>query len=242
MRKSRNFPYPFRSDIKPAAIAASLLLVLLFTLSSFADNPNNNPDRFTIARVKYGGGGDWYSNSSSLPNLLSFVSRHTNILTEPEEAVVELSNPRLFNYPYLYLNGHGNIRLTGREVQQLRRYLASGGFLHADDNYGMDKSFRREMKRVLPEASFVEIPFNHAIYSSQFTFRNGVPKIHEHDGKPAQGLGLFLDGRLVVFYTYESDLGDGWEDPDVHNDPEEKRLEALKMGANIIVWRLRGGQ
>ena len=142
----------------------------------------------------------------------------------------------------MYLNGHGNIRFTEREVRQFRKYLEAGGFLHADDNYGMDRSFRREMKRVLPEADFVELPFRHPIYHSHFDFPSGPPKIHEHDNKPAQGLGLFLDGRLVVYYTYQSDLGDGWEDPDVHNDPPEKRLAALKMGANIVIWRLRGGE
>lgn len=198
-------------------------------------------DRFTIARVKYDGGGDWYSNSSSLPNLASFIQKQTGIRIHPEEAVVELSSPRLFGFPYLYMNGHGNIRFTDREVQQLRKYFEAGGFLHADDNYGMDNSFRREIKRVLPEAQFIELPFDHPIYHSHFDFKSGPPKIHEHDGKPPQGFGLFLDGKLVVFYTFQSDLGDGWEDPDVHEDPPEKRLAALKMGTNIVVWRLRGG-
>jgi len=212
----------------------------------FYSEPSNaqnkiHPDRFTIARVKYDGGGDWYSNSSSLPNLLSFIRKQTGILVNPEEAVVELSSPRLFGFPYLYLNGHGNIRFTDREVQQLRKYFEAGGFLHADDNYGMDKSFRREIKRVLPDAEFIELPFNHPIYHSHFVLKTGPPKVHEHDAKPPQGLGLFLDGKLVVYYTYQSDLGDGWEDPDVHKDPPEKRLSALKMGTNIVVWRLRGG-
>ncbi len=196
---------------------------------------------FTIARVKYEGGGDWYSNPSSLPNLLRFVNEEVGIVTSDKETGVELSSSRLFSCPYLYINGHGNIRLTEREVEQLRRYFEAGGFLHADDNYGMDGSFRREMKRVLPESDFIDLPFNHPIYHSLFDFKSGPPKIHEHDGKPAQGLGLFLDGRLVVYYTYQSDLGDGWEDPNVHEDPPETRMAALKMGANIIVWRLRGG-
>ena len=196
---------------------------------------------FTIARIKYEGGGDWYSNPSSLPNLLSFVREETGIVAAKNEIVVELSSSRLFSYPYLYMNGHGNIRLIEREVEQLRRYFEAGGFLHADDNYGMDESFRREMKRVLPESDFIELPFSHPIYHSFFEFPSGPPKIHEHDGKPAQGLGLFLDGRLVVYYTYQSDLGDGWEDADVHDDPLDTRMAALRMGANIIVWRLRGG-
>lgn len=197
-------------------------------------------DQFTIARVKYGGGGDWYSNSSSLPNLLRFVGDHSGVRTAEKEEVVELSSPRLFSYPYLYMNGHGNIRFTEREVNQLRRYFEAGGFLHADDNYGMDESFRREMKRIFSDADFIELPFNHPIYHSHFDFSSGPPKIHEHDGKPAQGLGLFLDGNLVVYYTYQSDLGDGWEDPDVHNDSPAKRQSALRMGTNIIIWRLRG--
>ncbi|MFH0765835.1 MAG: DUF4159 domain-containing protein [Calditrichota bacterium] len=199
-------------------------------------------DVFTIARVKYGGGGDWYSNPSSLPNLLRFARENAVIKTASEEAVAELANPQLFSFPYLYLNGHGNIRFTEREVQQLRRYFEAGGFLQADDNYGMDESFRREMKRVLPESQLVELPFTHPIYHSFYDFPNGPPKIHEHDGKPAQGLGLFLNGRLLVYYTYQSDLGDGWEDPEVHEDPPEKRTAALRMGTNIIIWRLRGGE
>ncbi len=215
----------------------SILLLLVTVVLA-----DSSTEQFTIARVKYGGGGDWYSNSSSLPNLMTFVKQQTGIVTSDEEAVVELSSPRLFRFPYLYLNGHGNIRFNEREVTQLRKYLASGGFLHADDNYGMDPSFRREMKRVLPNAEFVELPFDHPIYHSHFDFKSGPPKIHEHDGKPPQGLGLFIDGKMVVFYTYQSDLGDGWEDPDVHNDSSEKRRKALQMGTNIVVWRLRGGQ
>jgi len=218
-----------------------IVTTLIFNISGVA-KPSQSSDLFVIARVKYSGGGDWYSNPTSIPNLHKFIREQTGIRTESDETVVELSNPRLFNYTYLYLNGHGNIRFTEREIQQLRLYFESGGFLHADDNFGMDHSFRREMKRVLPESKFVELPFNHPIYHSHFDFPNGPPKIHEHDGKPAQGLGLFLDDRLVVYYTYQSDLGDGWEDPDVHKDPPEKRTAAMKMGANIVIWRLRGGR
>lgn len=212
---------------------------MLIATASFAEV---STEQFTIARVKYGGGGDWYSNATSLPNLLEFIGKQTGVRTADEEVVVELSGPRLFRFPYLYMNGHGNIKFSEREVQQLRKYLESGGFLHADDNYGMDASFRREMKRVLPTAEFIELPFSHPIYHSHYDFPNGPPKIHEHDGKPAQGLGLFLNGELVVYYTYQSDLGDGWEDGDVHNDPADIRLKALKMGTNIVIWRLRGGQ
>ena len=197
-------------------------------------------DEFTIARVKYDGGGDWYSNPTSLPNLLRFIREHTDVKTAEKEAVVELSDPRLFNYPCLYLNGHGNISFSEQDVRQLRRYFEAGGFLHADDNYGMDKSFRREILKVLPEAKFLELPFGDLVYHSFYDFPHGPPKIHEHDGKPAQGFGLFLNGRLAVYYTYQCDLGDGWEDPDVHHDPEELRQAALKMGTNLVIWRLRG--
>lgn len=227
----------------------TLAAVALLTLTSGATaapirdlDPPDRRDAFAIARVKYSGGGDWYSNPSSITNLLRFTASQTGIATADEEAVVEISSPRLFSFPYLYLNGHGNIHFTEREVPQLRAYLEAGGFLHADDNYGMDASFRREMKRVLPEAEFIELPFDHPLYHSHYDLRNGCPKIHEHDGKPAQGLGLFLNGKLVVYYSYQSDLGDGWEDPDVHNDPPEKRLAALKMGTNLVIWRLRGGR
>lgn len=220
-----------------------LIITIVFILLSMGASKSAElaDGVFTIARIKYEGGGDWYSNPSSLPNLLRFVNQETGITTAETETVVELSSSRLFSYPYLYMNGHGNIRLTEREVEQLRHYFEAGGFLHADDNYGMDESFRREMKRVLPESDLIELPFNHFIYRSLFDFTSGPPKIHEHDGKPAQGLGLFLDGRLVVYYTYQSDLGDGWEDADVHDDPLETRMSALQMGANIVVWRLRGG-
>lgn len=219
-----------------------LLILILLTSVALGQIPKVEPDRFTIARVKYSGGGDWYSNPTSIPNLLAFLSKRTGVATSENETVVELSSQRLFSFPYLYLNGHGNIRFTDREVQQLRKYFEFGGFLHADDNYGMDASFRKEMKRVLPNSDFVELPFNHPIYSSHFKFTNGPPKVHEHDDKPAQGLALFLDGKIVVFYTYQSDLGDGWEDEDVHNDPPELREDALKMGSNIVIWRLRGGE
>ncbi len=196
-------------------------------------------DGFTIARLHYGGGGDWYSNPSSLPNLLKFVGENTSVVTEEREAVVEPMSPDLFRYPYLFMNGHGTVAFTDEEVARLREYFEQGGFLHADDNYGMDKTFRREMLKVFPESRWVELPFTHPIYHSHYKFPNGLPKIHEHDEKPPRGLGLFLGDRLSVFYTYESDLGDGWEDPDVHNDPEEKRTAALQMGTNIVVWRLR---
>jgi len=197
-----------------------------------------NYGKFTIARLKYDGGGDWYSNPGSLPNLLKFLQNNTSLTVAPEEARVAIMDKDFFAYPYLYMNGHGNVRFSENEILRLRQYLQNGGFLHADDNYGMDQSFRREMKRVFPDNDWVELPFSHPIYHGLYQFPNGLPKIHEHDGKPPQGLGIFYKGRLVVFYTYECDLGDGWVDPEVHNDPEEKHQAALKMGANIILYSL----
>jgi hypothetical protein len=189
-----------------------------------------------IAKLKYGGGGDWYANKTSLPNLIKFANQQlgTNIL--PDEDIVEVGSPDLFNYPFVHLTGHGNIVLNSQEVANLRNYLIAGGFLHADDNYGLDKFFRREMKKVFPELDFVELPYSHPIYHQKFKFDKGLPKVHEHDGKPAQGFGLIYQGRLVCFYSYESDLGNGWEDQDVHNNPEAIRLKALQMGANILQY------
>jgi hypothetical protein len=197
-----------------------------------------NYGKFTIARLKYDGGGDWYSNPSSLPNLLKFLQNNTSMSVAPEEARVSIMDKDFFAYPYLYMNGHGNVRFSDDEVLRLRQYLQNGGFLQADDNYGMDQSFRREIKRVFPDNDLVELPFSHPIYHLLYQFPNGLPKIHEHDGKPAQGFGIFYKGRLVVFYTYQCDLGDGWEDPEVHNDPDEKHQAALQMGTNIILYSL----
>ncbi len=217
---------------------AFMFLVFFVTLLALVSFARDAGSRFTIGRVKYGGGGDWYSDPSSLPNLLRFVRENTNIETAEREVNVGIMDEDFFAYPYLYMTGHGAIKLTDEEIRRLRSHLTHGGFLHADDNYGMDKYFRREIKRVFPDRELVEIPFSHGIYHCRFDFPNGLPKIHEHDGKPPQGFGIFYEGRLVVFYTYETDLGDGWEDPEVHGDPEEKRLAALKMGTNVIVWAL----
>jgi len=193
---------------------------------------------FTIVRVKYGGGGDWYIDQSSLPNLLKFIKENTNIDAASKESRVEISDEALFSYPYIYITGHGNIRFSEEEVKRLRKYLTGGGFLHADDCYGMDKSFRREMKRVFPDKEFIELPFSHGIYHCMFEFRSGLPKIHEHDGGPPHGYALFHKERMIVFYSFNTDLGDGWEDFEVHKDQQEKRIEALKMGTNIVFWAL----
>jgi hypothetical protein len=187
-----------------------------------------------IALLKYNGGGDWYANPTSLPNLIKYANQTigTNIKAKP--GTVEPGSPDIFEYPFVHMTGHGNVVFSDAEIINLRNYLLSGGFLHADDNYGMDKYIRREIKRIFPNNDMVEIPANHPIFQKPNLFANGLPKIHEHDGKRAQAFGVFVDGRLVLLYTYECDLGDGWEDPEVHNDPQDVREKALKMGANIL--------
>jgi len=191
-----------------------------------------------IARLKYEGGGDWYANKTALPNLIRFCREQLNLQLAEEEETVEPTGKELFDYPYLYMTGHGNVTFSTEAASNLRRYLAGGGFLHIDDNYGMDKFIRPELKKVFPELELVELPPDHPVYHQKFNFPKGLPKIHEHDGKPSQGLGLIHEGRLVVFYSYECDLGNGWEDARVHNDPEQKRQEALRMGANLIQYCL----
>lgn len=189
-----------------------------------------------IAKLKYGGGGDWYANKTALPNLIKFSNAENGTNLDTEEDVVEVGSRDLFLYPYIYMTGHGNVVFSDAEAANLRKYLVAGGFLHIDDNYGMDKFVRLEMKKVFPELEFINLPYDHPIYHQKFDFPKGLPKIHEHDGKPSQGLGLVYQGRLVVFYSYECDLGNGWEDQRIHNDPEAKRLEALRMGANILAY------
>ena len=194
--------------------------------------------KHTICRVKYSGGGDWYSNPSSIPNLLKYININTNIKVHNEEVKISLENKDIFNFPYLYITGHGNIKFNKKEIQNLRLHLINGGFLHVDDNYGLDKSFRREIKKVFPNKNLVEIPFDHSIFNSYFIFKTGLPKIHKHDNKPPQAFGLFENKRLILFYTYETDLGDGWEDISVHNNTQMKRIEALNMGVNIFIYSL----
>ena len=189
-----------------------------------------------IALLKYSGGGDWYANPTSLPNLIEFCNRNigTNLASQP--ATVEAGNPEIFNYPFVHMTGHGNVVFSGDDVQNLRNYLLAGGFLHIDDNYGLDAYVRPEMKKVFPDLDFIELPFDHPVYHQKYNFDNGLPKIHEHDKKQPQGFGLIYEGRLVCFYSFESDLGDGWEDEEVHGDSYETRLKALKMGANLIQY------
>lgn len=205
-----------------------LLLSLVFIFSSFA------PPTVKIAKLKYNGGGDWYANKTSLPNLIKFCNQQLKTNIDPEEDVVDAGSPDLFNYPFVHMTGHGNVIFSNSDAINLRNYMLAGGFLHIDDNYGMDKFVRREMKKVFPELDFVELPFSHSIYHKAYEFTNGLPKVHEHDGKPAKGYGLLYKGRLVCFYSYECDLGNGWEDAEVYNDPEPVRLRALQMGANIV--------
>jgi hypothetical protein len=194
---------------------------------------------YKMAKLKYSGGGDWYANRTALPNLIDFCNRNLKTNFAPQEAIVEIGSTELFNYPFVYLTGHGNVVFSAAEASNLRRYLIGGGFLHIDDNYGLDKFIRREMKKVFPELSFVELPPNHALYNQKFKFPNGLPKIHEHDGKPAQGFALIWQGRILCFYTYECDLGNGWEDFGTYpEDTQEKRSSALKMGANLVQYAL----
>ena len=193
---------------------------------------------FSIARIQYGGGGDWYCDPSSLPNLLEYLKTNTSMSKASKEVRIKLTDSNAKQFPYLYITGHGNIRFSNNEIIALRSILSNGGFLHADDNYGMDKSFRREIKKVFPNKKFVELPHSHPIFSSYYKLKNGLPKVHEHDNRPPQALGIFENNKLVVLYTYESDLGDGWEDATVHNDPPEIRDAALKMGVNIIYYAL----
>ena len=193
---------------------------------------------FSIARVNYGGGGDWYCDPSSIPNILNYLTKNTSIKADHNEYRIKLTTKELRGHPYLYMTGHGNIRFTDEEIIELREYLMGGGFLHTDDNYGLNTSFRREMKRVFPDRDFVELPHDHAVFHSFFDMPNGLPKIHEHDGKPPQLFALYNEDRIMVIYSYESDLGDGWEDEEVHNDPPELRVAALQMGVNIIYFAL----
>ncbi|BFN36787.1 DUF4159 domain-containing protein [Fidelibacter multiformis] len=211
---------------------SAILILCLITLEGTAGEP------LLIGRLKYGGGGDWYANPGSLENLASFINKQTDLVVQETPVTVDIDSPDLFKVHFLHMTGHGNIFLTDEQVRRLRFYLENGGFLHADDNYGLDESFRREIKKVFPDKELVELPFSHPIYHQVFAFPKGLPKVHEHDGKPPQGFGMFHEGRLVVFYTYECDLGNGWEDAEVYGDPEEIRTAALQMGTNIYYYHI----
>lgn len=210
-------------------------LLFLFLAIFVANNTPAQQD-IQIALLKYRGGGDWYANPTSLPNLVKFCNEQLGTNISRQIATVEPGSPEIFSFPFIHMTGHGNVLFDAAEAQNLRNYLIGGGFLHIDDNYGMDPFVRPQMKKVFPELDFVELPKDHPLYNQKFKFPNGLPKIHQHDGKPAQGFGLFWEGRLVCFYTYECDLGDGWEDAAVHGNSEETRLKALRMGANLIQY------
>ena len=210
-------------------ILLSIILLMSFQTSSYK-----------IAVLKYSGGGDWYSNPTSLPNLVEFCNKNINTNINTKVDFVDVGSPEIFNYPFIHMTGHGNVLFTKEETENLRKYLLSGGFLHIDDNYGMDSFIRRELKKVFPEINLTPIPSNHEIFHQKFNFNNGLPKIHEHDGKQAIAYGIIHKNRLICLYTFQSDLGDGWEDHDVHNDSQETRLLALKMGANIIQYVFLG--
>ena len=208
--------------------------LLLFLLLSFTALPQSSTIKLGL--LKYNGGGDWYGNPTALPNLIKFCNSNLKMNIDGDHGEVEVGSLDLYNYPFVHMTGHGNVVFSIQEAENLRNYLIGGGFLHISDNYGMDKFIRPEMKKVFPELDFVELPYSHPIYHQEYDFARGLPKIHQHDEKPAQGLGLIYEGRLICFYDFECDLGDGWEDPEVHNDSDETRQKALKMGANIIMY------
>lgn len=215
-------------------ILYTLLIVVITLGTAFAQLDEG----FKIARLKYNGGSDWYNDPSAEVNLLKFIAQSTNIKTKPAYEFVDLSSGNILDYPFLFMTGHGNIVLSDSDAKKLRTYLENGGFLYVDDDYGLDKALRREMKKVFPEKDFQELPFNYGLYKCMFDFPNGPPKTHEHDNKPPKGFGIFYNERLCVYYTYESNPSDGWADAEVHNNPPEKREEALRFGTNIVVWAL----
>ncbi len=218
-------------------------IVLIFLLGAFLilSAFNNSKPSLKLALLKYSGGGDWYANPTALPNLADFCNDMLGTNFDKDYATVEVGSAELFNYPFVHMTGHGNVVFSDADAENLRNYLMAGGFLHIDDNYGMDPYVRTAMKKVFPELELIELPFNHPIYKQKFTFPNGLPKIHKHDDKPSQGFGLIWEGRLVCYYTFETDLGDGWEDPEVHKDPADLRRKSLEMGANIVQFAFEQG-
>ncbi len=213
-----------------------ILVSLLFSIDALTQSVVSSS--FKIARLKFNGGGDWYNDPQEEVELLNYVRSHTNIDVDPKYEFVEIMSDKFFTYPFIFLTGHGNITFSDIEAQRVRTYLERGGFLYVDDDYELDKAFRREIKKVFPEQELTELPFSYGLYHAQFDFPNGPPKTHEHEGKPPQGFGLFHNGRLVLYYTYESNPSDGWNPPEVHGTTPEKREEALRFGTNIVVWAL----
>ena len=218
-----------------------VMMILFLSINAYSQNDgiNKNSSPFKIARLKYSGGGDWYNDPSAEVNMMEYLNNNTSIdVDDPRFYSVDVASDDIFNYPFIMITGHGNIEFSPVEVARLRKYCESGGFIYADDDYGMDESFRREIKKVFPGEELKELPFNHQIYGSHFSFPNGLPKIHEHDQKPPQGFGIYINGRLCVYYTYETNISDGWADTKEHQDPPDKREESFKMGTNIIVYAL----
>lgn len=217
-------------------------LIIILTIILAYPAAAQQSDSFKLARIQYRGGGDWYNNPSALRNLAEFARQQVPIAINPDYDDIEIGSPDLSNYPFAFLTGHGTITINQAEAKNLRSYLQNGGFLYVDDDYGLDEHFRNMIKKVFPNEELVELPFEHPIYHQVFEFPNGLPKIHEHDGKSPQGLGILLEGRLALFYTYETNLGDGWTNPDVHNDPAAVREKALQMGTNILIYALTSGR
>jgi hypothetical protein len=210
------------------------ILTFLFTLTVIYSFTLKEEHSYKIGVLKYKGGGDWYANPTALTNLAKYCNKNLGMNINPEVAEVDVSSVEIFNYPFIHMTGHGNVVFSSSDIENLRVYLLSGGFLHIDDNYGMDKFVRAELKKIFPNKELVELPFSHKIYHQKYNFEKGLPKVHEHDNKAPQGFGIFEEDRLLVFYSYECDLGDGWEDQEVHNDPADLREKALQMGANIV--------
>ncbi len=217
---------------------SSFILIFTAILCAAASVCAQSRGAFQIARLQYDGGGDWYNGQTEEPNLLNFVKDHTNVNVKAEYTSVDINSDEIFSYPFLFLTGHGNLILTDDQAARLRKYCESGGFLYVDDDYGLDKYFRRAVKKIFPDKELTELPFDYGMYHDFYEFPKGVPKTHEHNGKPPQGFGIFINGRLAVYYTYESNPSDGWDDPDVHGDPPAKREEALKFGTNMVIWAL----
>ena len=219
--------------LSPKHLLLLMIVAMLFAAQSvFAQNP------VSVARIKYDGGGDWYGNRTTFVNLFRFMRENNNVETTEREIVLSITDKDFFKYPIAYIAGHGNIKFSAPEASRLREYLIKGGFLWADDDYGMDPYFRREMKKVFPESDWVALPFSHPVFHMQFNFANGLPKIHKHDGGPPVAFGLFFEGRMVAFYSFNTDISDGCEDADVHNDPPDVRRSALQMGTNILLWAM----
>ena len=240
--KFKNFNWTQVTMFPIASIAVLVFMVMfLIAKNGWAQNSRPVQRQIQLALLKYQGGGDWYANlETSLPNLIAYCNQNCNMHIATDQAIVDVGSNELFNYPFLHLTGHGNVNFNDAEVLNLRNYLLAGGFLHVSDNYGIDKFIRAQMKKVFPDAEFIEIPFTHPIFHQKFHFNNGLPKIHEHDGKSPQAFGLFVKGRMVCFYDYECDLGDGWESFEVHKDPPALHLQALQMGANILTYVFLG--